>query len=267
MKKSNQNETNKSVNGTRVLDEGVAPGRDSAVVQQGGPGRYQTSVAQNYVEKADGRGGGEKVQSTKEKRRVRKKDGGRGKIKPFWTNQERRVLWECYIRSGGKKSGGYMQKVKEMWDGRDLSVRGIPSLVAQLKQIETNSLLTVVERREIERRVLRDTVEEVEENLVDFMLEEVEDGNEIGSEGKVDEGGDTVEVVKEDLVDLVLKELEDDNELGGMVTVDEGDDTVKFVDGNYVDLVLKELEDDNELEEVMADDTVEVVKGDFVVWY
>ena len=173
-------------------------------------------------------------------------------------------MWECYVRSGGKRNDGYMKKVKEMWDGRDLSVRGIPSLVAQLKQIEANSLLTVVERGEIERRVLGDTVENVEENQVHFVLEEVEDGNEVGSEGKVDEGGDTVEVVEEDLVELVLKELEDDNLLEGMLTVDEEDDTVKVVEGNFVDLVLKELEDDNELEGVMTDDTVEVVKADYV---
>ena len=54
---------------------------------------------------------------------MRKKDGGRGKIKQLWTDQERRVLWECFIRSGGKRTGGYMQKVKEMWDGSNLSVR------------------------------------------------------------------------------------------------------------------------------------------------
>ena len=123
MKKSIKIETNKECNGTRVLDEGVAPGRCSAVVQQGGPGRYQVAVAQNYVKTADGRSGGEKGRNPKEKRRVRKKDGGRGKIKQAWTDEERRVLWECFVRSGGKKSGGYMKKVKEMWDGRDLSVR------------------------------------------------------------------------------------------------------------------------------------------------
>ena len=114
MIKLNQNNTNKSVNGTRVLDEGVAPGRDSAVVQQGGPGRYQASVAQNYAEKVDGSVGVELVGSVKGKRRVRKKDGGRGKVKQAWTVEERRVLWECFVRSGGKKSGGYMKKVKEM---------------------------------------------------------------------------------------------------------------------------------------------------------
>ena len=72
MKKSIKNETNKECNGTRVLDEGVAPGRCSAVVQQGGPGRYQVAVAQNYVEKADARGGGEKVCRSKEKGKLRK---------------------------------------------------------------------------------------------------------------------------------------------------------------------------------------------------
>ena len=83
-----------------------------------------------------------------------KKGGRRGKVKGKWTDEERKVLWECFVRSGGKRSGGYIKKVKEMWDGRDLSVRGVPSLLSQLKQIETNNLLTVMERGEIEKRVL-----------------------------------------------------------------------------------------------------------------
>ena len=69
-----------------------------------------------------------------------RKEGKRGKFKEGWSDQERKVLWECFIRSGGKKSGGYIRKVKDKWDGRDLSVRGIPSLLSQLKQIETNNL-------------------------------------------------------------------------------------------------------------------------------
>ena len=58
------------------------------------------------------------------------------------------------MRSGGKRSGGYIKKVREMWDGKDLSVRGTASLLSQLKQIEGNNLLTVMERGEIEKRVL-----------------------------------------------------------------------------------------------------------------
>ena len=36
-----------------------------------------------------------------------------------------------------------------MWDGRDLSVRSVQSLVSQLKQIEKNNLLSTFEREEI----------------------------------------------------------------------------------------------------------------------
>ena len=153
-----------------------------------------------FIINLDGSGGVELVGNVNGKRRVRKKDGGRGKIKQAWTVEERRVLWECFVRSGGKKSGGYINKIKEMWDGRDLSVRGIPSLVAQLKLIETNNLLTVVERGEIERQVLRVTMEVVEEDMVDFVLEEAEYGNEVRGVVTDDEGGFTLKADRKSVV-------------------------------------------------------------------
>ena len=83
----------------------------------------------------------------------RGKMGRTGLFKCKWSQLERKVLWECYARSGGRRADGYIQKVKDMWDGRDLSVRSVASLLSQLKQIEANGLLSVVERGEIERMV------------------------------------------------------------------------------------------------------------------
>ena len=103
------------------------------------------------------------------------KGGNRGKKKVKWSDGERKVLWECYVRSGRKRSDGYIRKVREMWDGRDLSVRSDQSLIAQLNAIEFNSVLSASERREIER-----VVSEGWEG-------QVEDGQEVGEE---DEGGE-----------------------------------------------------------------------------
>jgi len=33
------------------------------------------------------------------------------------------VLWECYVRSGGRGCVGYVNRVMEMLDGRDVGVR------------------------------------------------------------------------------------------------------------------------------------------------
>ncbi len=60
------------------------------------------------------------------------KGGNRGKKKVKWSDGERRVLWECYVRSGRKRSQGYIRKVKEMWDGSDLRVRTDQSLISQI---------------------------------------------------------------------------------------------------------------------------------------
>ena len=49
-------------------------------------------------------------------------------------------LWECFERSGGVKSGGYLKKVKDMWDEKDLSVRSLASLNSQLIQIPKTRL-------------------------------------------------------------------------------------------------------------------------------
>ena len=100
------------------------------------------------------------------------------------------MLWECFARSGGVRSGGYIDKIKEMWDGGELSVRSKASLISQLKQIEANGLLTLFKRDEIaksvrdyqtgsfdqevtEESVLLDN-EKVEDNSLDFEVAERE---------------------------------------------------------------------------------------------
>ena len=78
-----------------------------------------------------------------------------------WSDEERRFLWECFVRSGGKRSGGYIKKMKDLWDERGMNVRSLASLSSQLKQIVTNNLLTVVVRGEIERMVNGEREQEV----------------------------------------------------------------------------------------------------------
>ena len=40
-----------------------------------------------------------------------------------------RVLWECFIKSGGRSSGGYIKKVKRLWDEIRWIAQGEPSLM------------------------------------------------------------------------------------------------------------------------------------------
>jgi len=82
-----------------------------------------------------------------------RRGGLRGKVKAKWTKEERRVLWECFVRSGGKKGDGYIKEMKALWDERGLSERGEPSLISQLKTIEKGNVLSKVERAEICRMV------------------------------------------------------------------------------------------------------------------
>lgn len=91
---------------------------------------------------------------------VVKKVSKRGKCKEWWTHEERKVLWECFVRSGGKRADGYIKKVKALWDEIGSSVREVPSLLSQLKSIE-KGLLTMMERDEIEKKV-RDEVRRVD---------------------------------------------------------------------------------------------------------
>ena len=105
---------------------------------------------------------------------------GRGKGKVPWTREERRVLWECYIRSGKRGCEGYIKRLKDMWDGRDISVRSEASILSQVKCIEAGGLLTELEKVEIESRVRKESevggnhADEESESDVDFALERVD---------------------------------------------------------------------------------------------
>ena len=93
-----------------------------------------------------------------------KKTKATGKSKVPWSKSERIILWECYSRSGGKRSGGYIKKVENLWREMGTNERATPSLISQLNAIEKNGLLSLIERREIERKV-----SEGQTNVLDDM--------------------------------------------------------------------------------------------------
>ena len=68
------------------------------------------------------------------------KGGRTGMVKEKWSDEARTVLWECFVMSGGRWRGGYIRKVKEMWDRRGMQVRGEPSLSEKMKAIEAGGL-------------------------------------------------------------------------------------------------------------------------------
>ena len=70
-----------------------------------------------------------------------------------WTKEERRVLWRCFVETGGKKERGYLGKLKERWDRHGLTQRDKESLLIQLRAIQSGSLLSAMERGEIEKEV------------------------------------------------------------------------------------------------------------------
>ena len=79
--------------------------------------------------------------------------GGRGRGGHVgWTAEERMRLWECYTLSGGKSKRGYTNRMKELWDQRNLTPRSKASLVTQLGTIERGGLTQMV-REEIEHKV------------------------------------------------------------------------------------------------------------------
>ena len=131
------------------------------------------------------------------------KGGNRGKKKEKWSDGERRVLWECYVRSGRKRSQGYIRKVKEMWDGRDLSVR--TDQISQLNAIEFHDVLSASEKREIERVVSEGREGQVEDGQAvgeeDADRERAEETGD--GEGGGGDGGDGI-VGGEGVVDMEL---------------------------------------------------------------
>ena len=89
-----------------------------------------------------------------------------------WSKEERRGLWECFIRSGGVWSGGYIEKVRVLWEERGFCGRTLPSMISQLKEIRSGRHLSVMEKDEIRRKVELDGRMEISEGLRDEILGE-----------------------------------------------------------------------------------------------
>lgn len=108
-------------------------------------------------ESSGGGGGGSDRKKGEERRGMGRKKGGygrTGKVKEKWNNEERRLLWECFVESGEEMSGGYIKKMKVLWDQRGVSTRSCPSLISQLKEIKAGKHLSRMEKDAIRKRVL-----------------------------------------------------------------------------------------------------------------
>ena len=99
------------------------------------------------------------------------------------------VLWECYTRSillKGRGNIDYINRLIEMWNGRDVDVQSQASVLSQVKCIQKGGLLSEYEKKEIERNVqdeinntLRDDNGKREEENIDFEIEENENHERI----------------------------------------------------------------------------------------
>ena len=73
-----------------------------------------------------------------------------------WSQEENVFLWEAYIRSkilSARTGRGYTFLMKEIWDGKDFSVRTQASLVVHVGRIKGGCYLSHDEREAVERRV------------------------------------------------------------------------------------------------------------------
>jgi len=151
--------------------------KSSVSVSEGSISEQADTTSKTVLFRTTSEGGGEGGGKGKEKGRRNRKEGGRGLNKQKWTKGERVVLWECYVRSGGRGCLGYIKRVMEMWDGRDVGIRSQASILSQIKCIEEGGLLSEYEKCEIESRVTR----ECESGLVSDS-EEIEVCNPAGRE-------------------------------------------------------------------------------------
>eukprot|EP00111_Clytia_hemisphaerica_P013739 TCONS_00040429-protein len=95
-----------------------------------------------------------------------------GKNKTKWTKEERCLVWECFVRSGGKGSYGYIKRLMEFWEERALSKRSQASVLAQIKSIEKGGLLSEYEKGEIERLVRSEGEPAGQDNSVNNVYNE-----------------------------------------------------------------------------------------------
>jgi len=113
-------------------------------------------------------GVGGKVQG----RGLSKRGDKTGKNKAKWTKEERCLVWECFVRSGGRGSHGYINRLMEFWEERALSKRSQASVLSQIKSIEKGGLLSEYEKSEIERMVLREEDPAGQDDVVNSVFNE-----------------------------------------------------------------------------------------------
>ena len=108
----------------------------------------------------------------------RKEGSLRGRNKQPWSQEECKVLWECYVRSGGSGSDGYIKRLVDMWDGRDVNVRPQAALLGQLRSLKSGKRLSEFQKRAIERTVTMERLvpagqgnNEDDEGDIDFVIE------------------------------------------------------------------------------------------------
>ena len=73
-----------------------------------------------------------------------------------WSHEENVFLWEAYIRSkilSARTGRGFTFLMKEIWDGKDFSVRSQASLVLHVGRIKGGLYLSDDEKEAVERRV------------------------------------------------------------------------------------------------------------------
>ena len=176
---------NNGVNGTGTnTGEGASPGRCS-LAQQQGPGRHP-ATAIKCMNDCGGDGGGD----------TRKKKGrGIG-----WTDAERIWLYECFERSGGVKRDGYIKKVDDSYNSKNMTHRSRAAIIAQLKVIEGGGL-TGLQRSEIKERIQKekDEIENIAKNWEELFGESSDESFE-----GFDEGEEEEEVDVDDEIDLVV---------------------------------------------------------------
>ena len=133
---SNQMETDNGVNDTGTNVEGVTPGREP-IVQQDGPGR-QPATARSRIR---------------------------------WSKEINKVVMECYYLSkpvdeNGRPVRGYRRRFYNFWRERDIFPVSEQRLCDQQRAIVNNGWLTEVELEQIQRQLLNEDINAEEGNPI-----------------------------------------------------------------------------------------------------
>ena len=201
-----------------------APQTASAKINTGAAGG--TSHIQREVEGDDGDTGGKgrevegeggEVGGEKRERREEDSSGagkkdlvaqksarkGKGSVaKVPWTDEERRALYECYLRGGGEKSLGYVDRAKELFDRRNFMPRSKPSIQSQLRTILNGGGISADARDEVEKILRLETLQEEGEMEPRNEVIEVDEVRGVLSfeDGDIENGrqeGDALEAIEE----------------------------------------------------------------------